>query len=66
MKNSKLISPELGVLLSLNFQNIFMTQYTNPNFPVLSMLSGRRASVDELKDFLKKMDMSIALGRQES
>ena len=30
-----------------------------------SMLSGRRASVDELKDFLKKMDMSIALGRQE-
>jgi len=25
---------------------------------------GRRASVDELKDFLKKMDMSIALGRQ--
>ena len=28
------------------------------------LLIGRRASVDELKDFLKKMDMSIALGKK--
>ena len=30
----------------------------------LSFNLGRRASVDELKDFLKKMDMSIAMGKK--